>query len=92
VSPALDNCRWEQRSVDFGSGDRLLLYTDGVSEGLAGDDDFGEEAIIAIAEQSPDGGAALLDAILDRVRERFGGRPQPDDLTLLTARMTARPQ
>jgi sigma-B regulation protein RsbU (phosphoserine phosphatase) len=92
VSPALDNCRWEQRSIDFGSGDRLLLYTDGVSEGLAGDDDFGEEAIIAIAEQSPDGGAALLDAILDRVRERFGGRPQPDDLTLLTARMTARPQ
>jgi hypothetical protein len=27
----------------------------------------------------------VLDAILTEVRERSGGRPQPDDLTLLTA-------
>jgi hypothetical protein len=36
-------------------------------------------------DQSPEGGAPLLDAILDTVHRELAGRPQPDDLTLLTA-------
>jgi sigma-B regulation protein RsbU (phosphoserine phosphatase) len=87
VSPALPKCTWEQRSVPLGPGDSLLFYTDGVSDPLAGDDDLGEEAILAATQEHPEGGAPLLDSILRRVRERFGGRPQPDDVTLLTATM-----
>ena len=68
-------------------GDRLLLYTDGVSDALMGEDDLGEEAISSATEQYVDGGAPLLDELLTRVRARFGGRPQPDDLTLLTAKL-----
>jgi serine phosphatase RsbU (regulator of sigma subunit) len=33
------------------------------------------------------GGAQLLDAIIDAVRHELAGRAQPDDLTLLTARV-----
>jgi len=32
----------------------------------------------------------LLDALLSQVRSRLAGRPQPDDLTLLTAKLLAR--
>jgi sigma-B regulation protein RsbU (phosphoserine phosphatase) len=90
VSPALPGSAWEQRSVHMSPGDLLLLYTDGVSEALAIADDSGEEAILAAVRQHADGGAPLLDSILSRVRERLAGRPQTDDLTLLTATMLRR--
>jgi phosphoserine phosphatase RsbU/P len=84
ISPAFDG-QWDQRSTCCAAGDMLLLYTDGVSDALASEEDWGEEAIVALTRQHPGGGAPLLDSILTRVYERFGGRPQPDDLTLLTA-------
>jgi phosphoserine phosphatase RsbU/P len=91
VSTAFPGCAWEQRSLSMSTGDRLLLYTDGVSDALAGEDDLGEEAILAASREYADGGAPLLESMLTRVRERFGSRPQPDDLTLLTAKMLPRP-
>jgi serine phosphatase RsbU (regulator of sigma subunit) len=67
-------------------GGRILIYTDGVSEALSGEHDLEDEQVVAAIERYPDGGAPLVDGILADVRARFGGRPQPDDLTLLTAR------
>jgi serine phosphatase RsbU (regulator of sigma subunit) len=61
------------------------MYTDGVSETLAGEDGSGAEARFAIAIARAASGAALLDAILADVEGALGGQPQPDDLTLLTA-------
>jgi sigma-B regulation protein RsbU (phosphoserine phosphatase) len=91
VSTALPMCSWEQHSVPLSAGDQLLLYTDGVSDALAGEDDVGEEAILAASREHADGGAPLLEALLTRARERFSSRPQPDDLTLLTAKVRRRP-
>jgi sigma-B regulation protein RsbU (phosphoserine phosphatase) len=85
VSPAFRTCQWEEQSVSVGAGDVLLLYTDGVADALAREDDSGEEALLAAMHQYAGGGAPLLESILTRARERFGGRPQPDDWTLLTA-------
>jgi sigma-B regulation protein RsbU (phosphoserine phosphatase) len=90
ISPALPGCTWVQRSVPVGPGALLLLYTDGISDALSSGEDSGEEPILAAARQHPRGGAPLLDAILSRVRERIHGRPQADDLTLLTATMLRR--
>jgi sigma-B regulation protein RsbU (phosphoserine phosphatase) len=87
VSPAFRGS-WEQRSVAFNPGDLLFLYTDGVSDALAGADDCGEEAVVEMIQEHAALDAPLLDSVLVRVRDRFGGRPQPDDLTLLTAAMT----
>ena len=42
-----------------------------------------------IIERASAGGAPLLDAILAEVQHDLAGRPQPDDLTLLTARVLA---
>jgi hypothetical protein len=58
--------------------DHVLLLTDGVWELLA-DENGRAEARLS------EGGAALLDTILADVNRELAGRPQPDDLTLLTA-------
>ncbi|HEX2339893.1 MAG TPA: SpoIIE family protein phosphatase [Vicinamibacterales bacterium] len=86
VSAAFDGWTWERRSVPMPAGGRILLYTDGVSDALSGEHDLGDEEIAAMIERHAGGGAPLLDALLAEVNVRFGGRPQPDDLTLLTAR------
>ena len=86
VSSAFRDCTWQQRAVAFERGDRLFLYTDGVSDAFAGPDDCGEESIVQLLKQhATDGDGHLLDSVLARVREQFGGLPQPDDLTLLAA-------
>jgi serine phosphatase RsbU (regulator of sigma subunit) len=84
VSPAFSSLSWQQRSVTFHERDLVLLYTDGVSDALVDEYELAEDLVLNIVRKHG-AGAALLDAILAEVRERSGGRAQPDDLTLLTA-------
>ena len=88
ISPALRECAWEQRRAPYAPGDLLFLYTDGVGEALGGDDHCGEDTILALIRQLARSDAPLLDSILVRIEERSGGRPHPDDLTLLSVRWT----
>ncbi|HEY5619475.1 MAG TPA: SpoIIE family protein phosphatase [Vicinamibacterales bacterium] len=90
ISPVLPaSCDVRTTSVD--EGDQLLLYTDGVSETLAGDG-CAKSRILTSIEENAAGGAQLLDAIVDAVGRALEGRAQPDDLTLLTARVLGRGQ
>jgi phosphoserine phosphatase RsbU/P len=92
VSPVLPST-WEAQAVPIAEGDHLLLYTDGISEILADEDGGGAEDRLADAiKRIPDGGSGLLDTILAEVHRSLAGRLQPDDLTLLTAHVVARPQ
>jgi len=90
VSPVLSAPKWEAAVVRVDEGDQLLLYTDGVSETLADADGCAEARFKNIIAHASTGGALLLDAILADVQHDLAGRPQPDDLTLLTARVLAR--
>jgi sigma-B regulation protein RsbU (phosphoserine phosphatase) len=85
ISPALTTSTWDSPIVPIGEGDHLLLYTDGVWETLADDDGRAEGRLSSILERESEGGAALVDAILRDVLQNLAGRPQPDDLTLVTA-------
>lgn len=85
VSPALTDTVWDKKELPFEPGARLLFYTDGVPDVRSAAGSFGDERIRAAIRAHPGGGAALLDGLLHAVREFSGGRPQPDDLTLLTA-------
>jgi len=87
VSPVLTDSTWEAPIVPIDEGEHLLLYTDGISETLADDDGRAEGRFTSIIDRASEGGAPLLDMILADVRHELGGRPQPDDLTLLTARV-----
>jgi phosphoserine phosphatase RsbU/P len=88
VSPVLTKAsKWDAPTVPIKDGDHLLLYTDGVSEPLADDDGHAEKRFASAIDRAVEGGAALLDAILAEVHHELSGQPQPDDLTLLTARV-----
>jgi sigma-B regulation protein RsbU (phosphoserine phosphatase) len=77
-------------------GDRVIVFSDGVSEACnVGDEEFGDARIIAAAsalvDPSPD---ALVDALIAEVRSFTGaapqGDPQGDDITALV--VAYRPQ
>jgi phosphoserine phosphatase RsbU/P len=89
VSPVLTASTWDVEAVPIDEGDRLLLYTDGVSETLADEDGQSRERFTSAIDRASEGGAALLDAILADIRGELAGRLQPDDLTLLTASVLA---
>jgi sigma-B regulation protein RsbU (phosphoserine phosphatase) len=87
VSPALTNARWDAAEVSVDEGDQVLLYTDGVWELLADDEGHAEARLLEIVDRTSEGGGKLLDTILAEVQAELAGRPQPDDVTMMTARV-----
>jgi len=87
VSPVLSTSTWGAPVVPIDEGDHLLLYTDGISDALADDDGRAEQRFASVIDGAAEGGASLLDTILADVHHQLAGQPQPDDLTLLTARV-----
>jgi phosphoserine phosphatase RsbU/P len=90
VSPVLTTSAWDAPVVPIDEGDHLLLYTDGISEALADEYGRAEARFTSVIDRASEGGAPLLDAILADVHHQLAGRPQPDDLTLLTAKVLGR--
>jgi sigma-B regulation protein RsbU (phosphoserine phosphatase) len=82
----LPDAEYEQATVNLGTGDRLVLFTDGITEAAAeGDDDdqFGEERLVDLTIQHRACSAPALQARLgDAVAAFTGGRFQ-DDATLM---------
>ncbi len=74
-----------QQCMPLSSGDRLFLYTDGITEAPdASGDEFGEDRLMTVLEQH---GTAplrrLRDVVLDSVRSHTGGHLSHDDVTLM---------
>ncbi len=78
--------------VDYGSelirlapGDRILLYTDGVTEAESPEgEELGVETLAElVAEVHTEGGAALCDAVLAGVERFTGGQAPGDDVTVV---------
>jgi len=75
---------YEQGEVSVATGDRLLLFTDGITEASnARDEEFGEERLAQLASALRDRGAhELKNRILQAISIFTGGRAQ-DDATLV---------
>jgi sigma-B regulation protein RsbU (phosphoserine phosphatase) len=86
ISPVLPGS-WVVNTEAMDKDDQLLLYTDGVSDVLGDGDESFESRLEGMIEPVPAGGTGLLDAIVAAVHAQLDGAAQPDDVTLLTARV-----
>jgi sigma-B regulation protein RsbU (phosphoserine phosphatase) len=78
-----DAC-YEQAHVQIGSGDRIVMFTDGVTEARnADDEEFGEERLIAAAIENRACSAPALEARLAGCVASFTGDRLQDDATLI---------
>jgi sigma-B regulation protein RsbU (phosphoserine phosphatase) len=76
--------KYEDARIDLKSGDRLLLFTDGITEATdGGGEEFGEEQLAATATASRSNSASALNSsLLARITDFCSSRFQ-DDATLL---------
>ena len=81
VSPG---AAYREGSLDLGTGESLVVYSDGVTESMNPDrEQYEETRLNALLEQCRELGAgAMVSAILDSVEEHAAGAPQADDLTV----------
>ena len=81
--------KYEVARVHLSRGDRLILYTDGVSEtrDLNGDE-YGEARLKSALGRNRDlPAAALVNHLVDEVREFSASSRRPDDLTVMAIEM-----
>ncbi|HNJ36183.1 MAG TPA: SpoIIE family protein phosphatase, partial [Leptospiraceae bacterium] len=80
----------EEIPVEIKSGDRLLLYTDGITEARHNRENFGMDRLRQIcAEVGQEDGETFLDSVLSAV-SRFAQKADPDDdISLLLLEHTA---
>jgi len=86
----LENCRFEEEMVPLAVGDRVVFYTDGISEAAnASGEMFGEERLYATIERMPREFTSrqVADGILESVRAFLDGTEAGDDMTLLVMRV-----
>jgi serine phosphatase RsbU (regulator of sigma subunit) len=76
--------RYEQSSVQISSGDKLLVFTDGLVEACNADEEpFGEQNVVRIALENPGAGAKDLMGLLMQAASQHCGGSFQDDATLL---------
>jgi len=81
--------RYEQSELQLRSGDRLLLFTDGLVEACnAQEESFGEHNLIRIARENPRSSAENLMGLLIRAAAQHSGEHFQDDASLIVLKAT----
>jgi PAS domain S-box-containing protein len=80
---ALEDARWPASDAVLGPGDRLVLYTDGVTDARGTRDRFGDERLLELLSSLNGGGPAALVQAVDGAIRGFEDGPQRDDTALL---------
>lgn len=88
----MDNTRYHKGELDFGTGDTLYLYTDGVTEAMdCGEKLYGEKRLKDVLNSQPDAAPKeLLSAVKEDVIRYMDGAQQADDITMLGLRLNIR--
>jgi phosphoserine phosphatase RsbU/P len=83
------NISYETGTVTVERGDRIVFYTDGISEAVnPGNEEYGTDRIIEAMRSKPGVSAAgLLDELMADVEGFRGAAEQNDDMTLMVVRI-----
>ena len=81
----LDEAEYEESQFQLQPGDKVVIYTDGIVEEMNEQEEmFGFDRLLAIVQNSKNKTAeALLQEIIERVKEFAGNADQHDDLTVI---------
>jgi serine phosphatase RsbU (regulator of sigma subunit) len=80
---------YEQSELQMRSGDKLLLFTDGLVESCNADEEwFGEHNLIRIARENPSSSAEDLMGLLIRTASQHSGEHFQDDASLIVLKAT----
>ena len=80
----LPGMRYSSEQCWFTPGERLLFYTDGLTEVFRGDEEFGPERLMGEFSKCPSERAdVILDALWTTIEDFAEGGPQSDDMTAL---------
>jgi sigma-B regulation protein RsbU (phosphoserine phosphatase) len=81
VKPA---CAYQAHQVKLQPGDRVILFSDGVTEALDIHDRlFGPDGVRAAIEQAEGSPRELGERIVEAIKKHAAGRNQGDDITLV---------
>lgn len=85
---AFDISGWTEETIQFGVGDFLFMFTDGISEATNDQGEMYEEErlkrfLLNSKDRSPE---ELSESVLDEVHGFAGGAPQSDDITMMVLR------
>jgi serine phosphatase RsbU (regulator of sigma subunit) len=80
------NGTFSSREIGLGSGDLLLLYTDGLAEARSGEQLFGEERIANTLRRDPGVSPDILCKTLLEAARDFATEPMTDDVAILAIR------
>jgi sigma-B regulation protein RsbU (phosphoserine phosphatase) len=78
---------WKVRELELSADDRLLLYTDGVTEARRNGELFGEERLEMLVKNAQSSVEDLPHVVLDEVLS-FSGGALEDDVAVLALSMT----
>lgn len=84
------NMMFETAQIQLMPGDRIVMFTDGITEAFdLQDEEFGEARVLALVQESPDLSAEnVMEKIVSEVRAYSKGAPQADDITMVVLKAT----
>jgi len=85
IGLASEQDNYEQESIDVHRGDRLVLYSDGVTDAVNEKGElFGDSRLnTAIVESASEPLGAGIEALVNRIKKWRGAAPMNDDVTVL---------
>jgi serine phosphatase RsbU (regulator of sigma subunit) len=80
-----EDTTWDRKTIQFSPGDKLILYTDGVTEAQnAAGELFDEKLLVeCLLRERNKTAFELQDELLKNVKDFVAGAPQFDDITLM---------
>jgi hypothetical protein len=86
----LEGMPYAEEVIQLKTGDRLVIYTDGVTEAVRDDNEmFGEERLYELLDAFPANASAeeMVEGVLAGVREYLGENEAGDDITVMALRV-----